>query len=158
MRRILLLGILSVLFLAACTGTETHVKKKFDTSETSVVLIDLTPHKDEFLQAGASMESALEEALAQTMFVVSDNEGRYLLKYKIVKYQGGSRAGRVASLGLSEKSRVYLKVKVAMFDETDEMVGAWEVESWVSGGIIGGSENTVFQEAAEEIVNHMKGF
>jgi hypothetical protein len=61
-------------------------------------------------------------------------------------------------LGLSEDSRIYLKVKVAMFDESDAMIGAWEVESWVSGGIIGGSEESLFEEAAKEIVDHMRGF
>lgn len=158
MRRFLLLGMLSAFLLNACTGAEITVKKKFDTSGTSVALVDLTPHNDELLEAGAGMESALEEALAETMFVISDSDAKYLLKYKIVKYQVGSRAGRVASLGLHEKSRIYLKVKVAMFDDTDEMVGAWEVESWVTGGITGGSETSVFQEAAEEIVNHMRGY
>lgn len=158
MRRFLLFGILPAFLLNACTGAETHVKKKFDTSETSITLVDLTPHKDELLEAGAGMESALEDAFAETMFIIRDQDAKYLLKYKIVKYQVGSRAGRVASLGLHEKSRIYLKVKVAMFDDTDEMVGAWEVESWVTGGIIGGSETSVFQEAAEEIVNHMRGY
>ena len=45
-----------------------------------------------------------------------------------------------------------------MYDESDAMIGAWEVESWVSGGITGGSEETLFNEAAKEIVDHMKGF
>ena len=158
MRRILFYVIFPAFFLAACTGSETLVKKKITNINTSVTIQDLTQNKDDFIIAGTALETAIEEALTDTMFVVADQDGNYLLKYKVIIYQGGSRAGRVASLGMSEKSRIYLKVKVAMFDESDEMIGAWEVESWVSGGIIGGSEETLFEEAAKEIVDHMKGF
>jgi len=46
-----------------------------------------------------------------------------------------------------------LKVKVALFDE-EEMVGGWEVNSWLSGGL---SETKLFTKAAEEIADHLKG-
>jgi hypothetical protein len=147
-----------LLFLSACTGSETIVKKKYRNTNTTVTIQDLTQDKDDFIIAGTGLETAIEEQLTNTMFVVADQDGTYLLKYKVIKYQGGSRAGRVASLGMSEKSRIYLKVKVGMFDESDDLIGSWIVESWVSGGIIGGSEDTLFDEAAKEIVDHMKGF
>ena len=158
MRPYLFIVIFTAFFLSACTGSETHVKKKYTNKSTSVTIQDLTQDKDDFIAAGTGLESAIEEELTNTMFVVADQDGIYLIKYKVIKYQGGSRAGRVASLGLSEKARIYLKVKVAMFDESDLMIGAWEVESWVSGGITGGSDDTLFSEAAKEIVDHMKGF
>ena len=158
MRRFLIFVFLSTFLFSACTGSETRVKKKYRNKNTTVTIQDLTKDKDDFIIAGTGLETAIEEELSNTMFVVAEQDGTYLLKYKVLKYQGGSRAGRVASLGLSEKSRIYLKVKVAMFDETDALIGAWEVESWVSGGIIGGSEDTLFDEAAKEIVDHMKGF
>ena len=157
MFRLFIYVISSALLLSACTGSETVVKKRFNNTSASVTIQDLTQDKDDFIIAGTGLEAAIEEALSDTMFVVAQEDGNFLLKYKVVKYQGGSRAGRVASLGLSEKSRIYLKVKVAMFDESDQMVGAWEVESWVSGGITGGSEKSLFEEAAHEIVEHMKG-
>lgn len=158
MRRIFLFFFLSAFLLSACTGSETHVKKKYRNTNTTVTIQDLTQDKDDFIIAGTGLETAIEEELSNTMFIVAEQDGTYLLKYKVLKYQGGSRAGRMASLGLSEKSRIYLKVKVAMFDETDALIGAWEVESWVSGGLTGGSEESVFDEAAKEIVDHMKGF
>ncbi|MGV7220903.1 MAG: hypothetical protein ACQ9MH_05220 [Nitrospinales bacterium] len=158
MRRFFIFLFLSTFFLSACTGSETRVKKKYRNTNTTVTIQDLTQDKDDFIIAGTGLETAIEEELSDTMFVVAEQDGTYLLKYKVLKYQGGSRAGRVASLGLSEKSRIYLKVKVAMFDESDALIGAWEVESWVSGGIIGGSEDALFDEAAKEIVDHMKGF
>ena len=158
MRRFLIFVFLSTFLFSACTGSETRVKKKFRNKNTTVTIQDLTQDKDDFIIAGTGLETAIEEELSNTMFVVAEQDGTYLLKYKVLKYQGGSRAGRVASLGLSEKSRIYLKVKVAMFDESDALIGAWEVESWVSGGIIGGSEDALFDEAAKEIVDHMKGF
>ena len=144
--------------LSACAGSETHVKKKYRNKNTTVTIQDLTQDKDDFIIAGTGLETAIEEELSSTMFIVAEQDGTYLLKYKVINYQGGSRAGRMASLGLSEKSRIYLKVKVAMFDESDVLIGAWEVESWVSGGITGGSEESLFVEAAKEIVDHMKGF
>jgi hypothetical protein len=158
MRPFLLLIVFSMFLLTSCTGSETRVKKKFTNQNASVTIQDLTQDKDDFVIAGTGLETAIEDQLTDTMFVVADRDGTYLLKYKVIKYQSGSRAGRVASLGLSEKSRIYLKVKVAMFDESDDLIGAWEVESWVSGGITGGSEESLFDEAAKEIVDHMKGF
>jgi hypothetical protein len=158
MRRLFLFIFLSAFLLSACTGSETLVKKKYRNKNTTVTIQDITQDKDDFIIAGTGLETAIEEELTNTMFVVAEQDGTYLLKYKVLKYQGGSRAGRMASLGLSEKSRIYLKVKVAMFDESDDMIGSWIVESWVSGGITGGSEKTLFEEAAEEIVDHMKGF
>ena len=158
MSRFLVFFIATVLFLSACTGSETIVKKKYRNTNTTVTIQDLTQDKDDFIIAGTGLETAIEEQLTNTMFVVAEQDGTYLLKYKVTKYQGGNRAGRVASLGMSEKSRIYLKVKVGMFDESDELIGSWLVESWVSGGITGGSEDTLFDEAAKEIVDHMKGF
>jgi hypothetical protein len=150
--------LISAFLLSACTGSETQVKKKYRNKNTTVTIQDITQDKDDFIIAGTGLETAIEEELTDTMFVVAEQDGTYLLKYKVLKYQGGSRAGRMASLGLSEKSRIYLKVKVAMFDESDDMIGSWIVESWVSGGITGGSEDSLFDEAAKEIVDHMKGF
>ena len=158
MRRLFIILIFPAFLLSACTGSETLVKKRYSNTDTSVTIQDLTQDKDDFMTAGTGLETAIEEALSDTMFVVAPEDGNFLLKYKVVKYQGGSRAGRVASLGLSEKSRIYLKVKAAMFDASDQMVGAWEVESWVTGGLTGGSEQSLFEEAAKEIVDHMKGF
>jgi hypothetical protein len=37
------------------------------------------------------------------------------------------------------------------------MVGAWEVNSWISGGITGGSEENLFDSAADEIAGHLRG-
>ena len=158
MHRFLLFFFLSTFLLSACTGSETLVKKKYRNKNATVTIQDITQDKDDFIIAGTGLETAIEEELTNTMFVVAEQDGTYLLKYKVLKYQGGSRAGRMASLGLSEKSRIYLKVKVAMFDESDDMIGSWIVESWVSGGITGGSEESLFDEAAKEIVDHMKGF
>lgn len=157
-RAYLFIVVILAVFLSACTGSETLVKKKFINASATVTIQDLTQDKDDYIIAGTGLEAAIEEELTNTMFVVAEQDGNYLLKYKVIEYQGGSRAGRVASLGLSEGSRIYLKVKVAMYDESDAMIGAWEVESWVSGGITGGSEETLFNEAAKEIVDHMKGF
>ena len=56
-------------------------------------------------------------------------------------------------MGVSSSAQAKLKVKVALFDE-EEMVGGWEVNSWLSGGL---SETKLFTQAAEEIASHLKG-
>ena len=70
-----------------------------------------------------------------------------------MEYDEGSAIGRIASMGVSSSAQAKLKVKVALFDE-EEMVGGWEVNSWLSGGL---SEEKLFTKAAEEIASHLKG-
>jgi hypothetical protein len=59
-------------------------------------------------------------------------------------------------MGLADSAKGKLRVKAALFDGS-EMVGAWEVNSWIKGGPTGGSDQEMFDEAAKEIVNHLRG-
>ena len=78
------------------------------------------------------------------------------IKYKILKYHKGSRLGRFATFGLSSSAQGRLEVKVALYDE-GERVGAWIVDAWVKGGLLGGSPNELFQKAADEVMGHLRG-
>ena len=79
------------------------------------------------------------------------------MKYKVTEFNEGSRFKRMATFGIDDGSRARIKVKVALFSE-EGVLGQWEVESWVSGGITGGSESQVFEQAAEQILQHFKGY
>jgi len=53
-------------------------------------------------------------------------------------------------------AKAELRVKAALYDR-GSMVGAWEVNSWVLGGITGGSEDNLYDSAAQEIAYHLRG-
>jgi hypothetical protein len=59
-------------------------------------------------------------------------------------------------MGMSDSAKAQLRVKVALYDNGN-VVGAWEVDSWVSGGVIGGSEGDLYDYAAKEIADHLRG-
>ena len=83
------------------------------------------------------------------------------LKYKVLEFDGGSRIARIATMGFSDSAKAKLRVKAALFDSNQpkgrSMVGAWEVDSWVKGGLMGGTEENLFERAAKEITSHLKG-
>lgn len=140
-------------FLASCSGAETIVKKKWDAHENTLAVVDLSAREDGFMDAGTRLINALEESLADTVFVLKSEQPRYQIKFKVTKYQEGNLITRLATMGLAESARAELQVKVALF-EGKTMVGAWEVNSWVKGGV---SKNALFKKAAKEIVDHLKG-
>ena len=59
-------------------------------------------------------------------------------------------------MGFSDSAKAKLRVKAALFDGQN-MVGAWEVDSWVKGGLTGGTDKDLFERAAKEITSHFKG-
>lgn len=146
-------ALLLVLFLCACSGAQSDVKKSFQNSGNTIDIVDLTENKQDFIDAGTLLQASLENSISGTGFRLTYDEAKFHLKYKIVEYDGGSLLGRIASLGVSSSAQARLKVKVALFDE-EKMVGGWEVNSWLSSGL---SEEKLFIQAAEEIADHLKG-
>lgn len=148
-------SLLILIFLFSCTGADTVVKKKWQAKDNTIGIVDLTPNSDKVMEAGTFLTSALEKSFADTMFVVKSENPKYQLKFKVVKYQEGSRWARMASMGIADSARGELQVKVALYDG-NTMVGAWEVNTWVKGGVTGGSRDELFNKAAAEIIDHMK--
>ena len=109
------------------------------------------------MEAGSQLETALETALsdpfAPTSFVLARGEARYVLKYKVLEYQEGSRIMGFATLGFSKASHGKLKVKAALFRK-GKMVGAWVVDSWTKGALGAG---TLFKKATQKIMGHLMG-
>ena len=108
------------------------------------------------MDAGSQLESAIEDLISRSMFILTQESPKYILKYKILDYYEGNRITRFSTFGISKAAHAKLEIKAALF-EYGEMVGAWTIDSWVKGGVTGGDPGTLFQQAADEIMNHLRG-
>ncbi len=154
----LICKILLVLLIAlpACSGVDSVTKKRWSNSENTISIVDMTSRDFRLMDAGSKLQGAVEEQLEFTGYVLAGKTARYHLKFKVMQFDEGSRMARIATMGISESAKGELRVKAALYDSGD-MVGAWEVNSWVSGGITGGSEQDLFDSAAQEIADHLRG-
>lgn len=154
----LICKILLVLLIAlpACSGVDSVTKKRWSNSENTISIVDMTSRDFRLMDAGSKLQGAVEEQLEFTGYVLAGKTARYHLKFKVMKFDEGSRMARIATMGIYESAKGELRVKAALFDSGD-MVGAWEVNSWVSGGITGGSEQDLFESVAQEIADHLRG-
>ena len=142
--------------LPACTGVDSVTKKRWSNSENTISIVDMTSRDFRLMDAGSKLQGAVEEQLEFTGYVLAGKNARYHLKFKVMQFDEGSRMARIATMGIYESAKGELRVKAALFDGGN-MVGAWEVNSWVSGGITGGSEQDLFDSAAQEIADHLRG-
>ncbi len=150
--------ILIVLLMAlpACSGVDSVTKKRWSNTENTISILDMTSRDFSLMDAGSRVQGAIEEQLQYTGYVLAGKNARYHLKYKVVEFDEGNRMARIATMGLLDSSKGKLRVKVALYDK-GEMVGAWEVNSWIAGGITGGSEQNLYETAAKEIAEHLRG-
>ena len=142
--------------LPACSGVDSVTKKRWSNSENTISIVDMTSRDFRLMDAGSKLQGAVEEQLEFTGYVLAGKNARYHLKFKVMQFDEGSRMARIATMGIYESAKGELRVKAALFDSGD-MVGAWEVNAWVSGGITGGSEQDLFNSAAQEIADHLRG-
>ncbi len=142
--------------LPACSGVDSVTKKRWSNSENSISIVDITSRDFRLMDAGSKLQGVIEENLEFTGYVLAEKSARYQLKYKVMEFDEGSRMARIATMGMSESAKGTLRVKAALYDG-GSMVGAWEVNSWVSGGITGGSEDNLYDSAAKEITDHLRG-
>ena len=149
--------VLILLVLPGCSGVDSVTKKRYQNTENTIVLKDLTASDFDLQDAGSQLQSAIEDAMVDTSYTLAGESARYSLKYKVLEFDGGSRIARIATMGFSDSAKAKLRVKAALFDGQDKMVGAWEVDSWVKGGLMGGTEENLFERAAKEITSHLKG-
>ncbi len=150
--------ILIVLLLAlpACSGVDSVTKKRWSNSENTISIVDMTSKDFRLMDAGSKLQGAIEETLEMTGYILAGKNARYHLKYKIIEFDEGNRMARIATMGMADSAKAQLRVKAALYDNGN-MVGAWEVDSWVSGGITGGSEDNLYDFAAKEIADHLRG-
>ena len=128
------------LFFSACAGVNSQTNTSFKNTENTIALKDLTARDHEMMDAGSQLEDALEDTISRSVFIITHEDPKYILKYKVLNY----RKGRALS-------KSTLEVKAALYDEGD-MVGAWTVDAWVRG-----VKARVFQKAADEIMRHLRG-
>ena len=150
--------ILIVLLIAlpACAGVDSVTKKRWSNSENTISIVDMTSKDFRLIDAGSKLQGAIEETLEMTGYILAGKNARYHLKYKIIEFDEGNRMARLATMGMSDSARAQLRVKAALYDNGN-MVGAWEVDSWVSGGVTGGSEDNLYELAAKDIAEHLRG-
>ena len=125
------------MFFSACAGVSSQTNKNFKNTENTIAIKDLTSRDHEMM--GSQLEDALEDTIARSVFIVTREDPKYILKYKVLNY----RKGHI--------SKSTLEVKAALYDEGD-MVGAWTVEAWVRG-----VKARLFQKTADEIMRHLRG-
>ena len=128
------------LFFSACAGVSSQTNKNFKNTENTIALKDLTKRDHEMMDAGSQLEDALEDTIARSMFIITHENPKYILKYKVLNYRKGRALAKST-----------LEVKAALYDEGD-MVGAWTVDAWVRG-----VKARLFQKAADEIMGHLRG-
>ena len=128
------------MFFSACAGVSSQTNKNFKNTENTIALKDLTARDHEMMDAGSQLEDALENTITRSVFIVTPEDPKYVLKYKVLNY----RKGRALS-------KSTLEVKAALYDEGD-MVGAWTIDAWVRGVKV-----RLFQKAADEITRHLRG-
>ena len=147
---------ISIFFFLSCSGVDSQIKKSFKNTENTIALKDMTSRDYRMMDAGSQLESAIEDMISRSMFILTQDNPKYVLKYKVLNYYEGNRVVRFSTFGISKAAHGRLEVKAALFEHGD-IVGAWTIDSWIKGGITGGDPGTLFQQAADEIMNHLRG-
>jgi hypothetical protein len=148
-----------VMVLGACSGTHSVTHKRWEKHQNRIYLHDITVKNNSLQEAGSQLRLALERRLDDSLFIVGEEpkQAKYELKYKITEFEEGSRLKRLATFGIDEGSQALLNVKIALIGK-EGTLGAWQVKTWVKGGVMGGSEDALFTQAAEQILQHLKGY
>ena len=148
--------ILLLIALPACSGVDSVTKKRWSNSENTISVVDMTSKDFRLMDAGSKVQGAFAVNLEMTGYILAGKGARYHLKYKVLEFDTGNRMARIATMGMSDSAKARLRLKAALYDKGN-MVGAWEVESWVAGGVTGGSEDNLYEAAAQEIAGHLRG-
>jgi len=145
--------------LGACTGAQTVTHKRWEQHLNRVYLNDITAKNNSLEEARSQLRLALEKRLDNSLFVLGEKpkQAKYELKYKITQFEEGSRLKRLVTFGLDEGSQALLNVKIALIGK-EGTLGAWQVKTWVNGGLTGGSKAELFTQAAEQILQHLRGY
>ena len=144
------------LLIAACIGVDSQTKKNFKNTENTIAIVDLTKGEYKVVAAGSKLEYALEDMIARSIFIITHESPKYVLKYKVLDYAEGSRIGRFSTFGFSKSAHGKLQVKVALYDE-GQKVGEWTIESWIKGGPFGGDSTHLFIKISDKIFKHLRG-
>lgn len=159
MNKWIVISLAFALGLSACSGAQTVTHKRWDKDLNMVFLRDITAQNSALGEAGSRLRLALERRLDNSLFIVGEEPkyAKYELKYKIIRFQEGNRLKRLATFGIDEQSRALLNVKVALIGK-EGTLGAWQVKTWVKGGLTGGSQDELFKQAADQILQHLRGY
>lgn len=154
-----MLCLVAGLLLCACTHVESTTFKRWEQHRNTIFLNNISENLDAMAGPGFKLKLALEEQFRNSLYIVAVDpaDARWELKFQIEKYHPGSRLKRFFTFGLDDGAAAELVVKVALTGEQG-MLGAWRVHTRVSGGALGGSELILFEKAAQQILQHLRGY
>lgn len=158
-KRSLMLVAAACLLLGACTHVESTTHKRWEQHRNTIFLNNISENMDRMADPGFKLKLALEEQFRNSLYIVAiePEDARWELKFKIETYDPGSRLKRLFTFGLSDDAAARLVVKVALMGEQG-MLAAWRVHTRVDGGMLGGSERELFEMAAHQIRQHLRGY
>ena len=156
MSQIFKILVVLLVVLPACSGVDSVTKKRWSNTENTISIVDITSRDFRLMDAGSKLQGAIEEQLQFTGYILAGKNARYQLKFKVMQFDEGSRMARIATMGISESAKGKLRVRAALYDSGNK-VSALVVNSWISGGITGGSEQNLYDSAATEIAGHLRG-
>ena len=67
------------IFLSACAGADSQTRKSFKNTENTIALKDLTSEGYKMMDAGSQLESAIEDMISRSMFVLTQENPKYVL-------------------------------------------------------------------------------
>ena len=149
-----------LLFLGtACSHVSSATHKRWETNLNTIYLKNLSVKKDDAVDPGFELKLALEEVLQDSLYIVAvdPEDAKFQLKYKITRFNAGSRLKRFFTFGIDDGSRAMMVVKVALYND-EGMLGAWEITSDVKGGPVGGSTQILYNKTAHNILQHLRGY
>ena len=98
MKLITYLLLLFLLSLNSCSGVGSVTKKRYQNSENTIVIIDMTARNFDLQDAGSQLQGAIEDAMLETSYALAGENARYHLKYKVLEYDEGNRIARIATM------------------------------------------------------------
>ncbi|CAI2719292.1 hypothetical protein [Nitrospina watsonii] len=153
------IGLAMMLSLGACTHFESTTHKRWTEHRNTIFLNHITETQGTLADPGMQLKLALEDEFRNSLYIVAidPEDARWELKFQIDRYTAGSRLKRFFTFGISDAAEARLVVKVALMGKQG-MLGAWEIHTRVEGGLLGGSEHQLYEMAAKQIRQHLRGY
>lgn len=159
MKKSLAAALILLLIGTACSHVSSTTHKRWEENRNTIFLKNLSAKKDGSVDPGFELKLALEDEFRKSLYIVAVDpaDTRFVLKYKITRFNSGSRMKRFFTFGIDDGSRAMMTVKIALYKD-ENMLGAWEVQTDVKGGPLGGSTQTLYNKTAQKILEHLRGY
>jgi len=159
MKKHIVAVLILIVFGTACSHVSSTTHKRWEADRNTIFLKNLSGKKGGSVDPGFELKLALEEEFRKSLYIVAVDpaDAKFQLKYKITRFNAGSRMKRFFTFGIDDGSRATMVVKIALYNN-EGMLGAWEIQTDVKGGPIGGSTQSLYNKTAEKILEHLRGY